>query len=315
MANPEHVEVLKQGVEAWNKWLRKMRKDGQEFVPDLSGHVIKESDPDLLGWGLEMDLSGINLMWANLEGAYLGHVKFTGGRFYGANLRECFFYRCDFARSHLMRSDLRDATFYVCDLTEGELSSANLTGTKFAYTILRDIRVNDIQYSRRKMYRGYQGAIALETIQGHAIFRRDALDQDFIDTTRANWTTPYWNPRRFLFLWPWALFDYGRSWSRVLLLAVVLIGCFGTLYQYNDGYNIDLVIPDEVKHDSGDPRLQPTYPWFVAAIGFCTLGISDLVVPKTIWGQLLIFGNVAAGFLTLGLLLSVLGNVFARRAD
>jgi hypothetical protein len=32
MANPEHVEILKQGVKAWNKW----RKDNPAIDPDLS---------------------------------------------------------------------------------------------------------------------------------------------------------------------------------------------------------------------------------------------------------------------------------------
>jgi hypothetical protein len=32
MANPEHVEILKQGVEVWNKW----RKENKAIVPDLS---------------------------------------------------------------------------------------------------------------------------------------------------------------------------------------------------------------------------------------------------------------------------------------
>ena len=57
-----------------------------------------------------------------------------------------------------------------------------------------------------------------------------------------------------------------------------------------------------------------SYPWFVASMGFATLGISDLVEPRNMFGQILMIGNVLAGFVTLGLLLSVLGNSFARRS-
>ncbi len=33
MANQEHVEILKQGVDVWNKW----RGDNPAIIPDLSG--------------------------------------------------------------------------------------------------------------------------------------------------------------------------------------------------------------------------------------------------------------------------------------
>ena len=33
MANPEHVEILKQGVEAWNRW----RENNPDIKPDLNG--------------------------------------------------------------------------------------------------------------------------------------------------------------------------------------------------------------------------------------------------------------------------------------
>ena len=49
-------------------------------------------------------------------------------------------------------------------------------------------------------------------------------------------------------------------------------------------------------------------------MGFATLGVSDLAEPVTGAGALVMMLNVLSGFLTLGLLLSVLGDKFARRA-
>jgi uncharacterized protein YjbI with pentapeptide repeats len=43
MANQEQLEILKQGVEAWNKW----RKENGTIKVDLSGAVL--SDADLSG--------------------------------------------------------------------------------------------------------------------------------------------------------------------------------------------------------------------------------------------------------------------------
>ena len=40
MANPEHVEILKKGVEVWNRW----REDNPEIEPDLSGEDLEEID-------------------------------------------------------------------------------------------------------------------------------------------------------------------------------------------------------------------------------------------------------------------------------
>jgi hypothetical protein len=40
MANEEQLEILKQGVEAWNKW----REDNPEIKIDLSGANLSEAD-------------------------------------------------------------------------------------------------------------------------------------------------------------------------------------------------------------------------------------------------------------------------------
>ena len=40
MANPEHLEILKQGVEFWNNW----RELNPYLVADLSGADLKGSD-------------------------------------------------------------------------------------------------------------------------------------------------------------------------------------------------------------------------------------------------------------------------------
>ena len=59
MANPEHLETLRQDVKAWNRW----RSEHPDIVPDLSR-------ANLLGANLNgADLSGANLSGANLSGA------------------------------------------------------------------------------------------------------------------------------------------------------------------------------------------------------------------------------------------------------
>ena len=90
MANPEHLEILKQGVDAWNQWREKHR----EIMPNLtrahlSGANLREAD--LSGANLRRadlsgaDLSEANLSEADLSGAYLTGADFSGAFIWGTN--------------------------------------------------------------------------------------------------------------------------------------------------------------------------------------------------------------------------------------
>ena len=67
MANAEHMKILKEGVETWNKW----REKNPGIVPDLSGADLRGTN--LFGADLRrMNLGGAFLSRAYLRGAYLG---------------------------------------------------------------------------------------------------------------------------------------------------------------------------------------------------------------------------------------------------
>jgi hypothetical protein len=57
MANPDHLNTLRQGVDAWNAW----REENAPIIPEFK--II----PDLMG----ADLRGANLVAANLREANL----------------------------------------------------------------------------------------------------------------------------------------------------------------------------------------------------------------------------------------------------
>ncbi len=98
MANPEHLKILKQGVEVWNRWRRKHWK----VRPDLS-------DADLEGAELgSFDFRGVNLVRADLRGADLSGALFWDASLRGANFRG----------ANLVRADLRSAGFHASDLRE-----------------------------------------------------------------------------------------------------------------------------------------------------------------------------------------------------
>src|SRR5258708_32944157 len=98
MANQEHLNLLKQGVEIWNQW--KERHIWKPF--DLREAEL--FDADLRGADLSnADLSGADLRAANLSGADLSEANLSEANLSEANLSE---------------PDLRATTVDLTDLIE-----------------------------------------------------------------------------------------------------------------------------------------------------------------------------------------------------
>lgn len=111
MANPEHLAILKQGVEAWNSWRN-------ERTPS-DGVVLWAKIPDLVQANLRgAELRGIDLRWARLD---------------GADLRQA-----DLTESHLRETDLRHVMLAEANLTRADLREANLSRVRFGTAILNE---------------------------------------------------------------------------------------------------------------------------------------------------------------------------------
>jgi uncharacterized protein YjbI with pentapeptide repeats len=111
MANQEHLDILRQGVDAWNTWMN----EHVDIKPNLRRANFKEADlrrAFLIG----ADLSYANLKEANLDGAYLG-----GANLKGVNLKEA-----DLNETHLKGADLRGARLVEANLSGADLEGANL---------------------------------------------------------------------------------------------------------------------------------------------------------------------------------------------
>lgn len=100
MAIDEQVELLKQGVRAWNAW----RARQPEATVDLSEGALR-------GLALDgADLSGADLTGADLRGTVLSGADLAGARFQDANLFKAVIEAAD-----LDGADLRGAKFLSCD--------------------------------------------------------------------------------------------------------------------------------------------------------------------------------------------------------
>jgi hypothetical protein len=136
MANPEHVKILKQGVNAWNKWMM----ENSEKIPDLEG-------ADLHG----ADLEGVNLPGADLRGADLTGAKLTSANLFkvnlfGAIIREATLVMADLRKAELVRAEssfahLTDADLTKADLTMADLTGADLSGASLLETDLRKAKL------------------------------------------------------------------------------------------------------------------------------------------------------------------------------
>lgn len=142
MANQEHVERLRQGVESWNAW----RKENPEVQPDLLGAILSGADLSRADLSRAI-LSGADLSFANLSFSRMDEAKLHRAKLNEANLFGAFLTRADLAFADLYNANL------VCfleeaDLTEANLAGANLCEADLMYATL--IGTNFLQANLRK---------------------------------------------------------------------------------------------------------------------------------------------------------------------
>ena len=135
MADPQHIELIRQGIEQWNRW----RKENPEVMLDFHGAHLRGADLSLA------DLNGADFGLADLRGAGLGRAQLGRADFRGAglgwadlrgaDLRGADFGGAELGGAHLERADLSGA-----QLGGAQLGGAHLRETIFGDTNLRDVR-------------------------------------------------------------------------------------------------------------------------------------------------------------------------------
>ena len=94
MANNQQMDLLKQGIQAWNAW----RAEQTQVSVDLTGGALRGMDlegANLSGADLkDADLRGANLNGAHLEGANFFKVIIDDADLKEANLRGVQFLQC-----------------------------------------------------------------------------------------------------------------------------------------------------------------------------------------------------------------------------
>src|SRR5690348_5632765 len=113
MANAEHLDILKKGVEAWNDW----RKKNPHIKPDLTGAYLTETSVEWSAPNGPALLDSRDLRRVDLTDALLSYSVLKG-----ADLSSSKLIRADLGDANLRRAELRGA-----DLREARLIHTNLT--------------------------------------------------------------------------------------------------------------------------------------------------------------------------------------------
>lgn len=199
MANPEHFEILKQGVEVWNTWKAEREADSIDcvmaevllrFGQDSPGFasfrlrmhsIVKAggaaffnadlSDADLS----EMDLGGFDLSGSFLNncvffGAFVSATKFGSANLSGADLTACHLTFSDFRRSILSGAILSRANLEFADLSNSVLMGTNLSESHLNSVSLRSAIFDCTRFDRATIAScsfediDLRGAIGLESV-------------------------------------------------------------------------------------------------------------------------------------------------------
>ncbi len=122
MANQEHVDILKQGVEVWNQW----RKEHQRIVSDFVGANLSGSY-----------LGGVHFERANLQDANLSRSGLRGANFMAANLNG----------ADLSNTNLWDSYFGNHNVGYADLNGADLSNTQLGGVDLSNVNLSGVNLS------------------------------------------------------------------------------------------------------------------------------------------------------------------------
>lgn len=128
MADQRHVDLVRQGADATNKW----RERKSNLALDLSGADFSNTD-----------LSHINLAGCNLDHSDFSSCTLKNAIFSRATLRSAIFTSVNAFSSDFSSCNLQDADFSYSNCTKAGFASTCIAGTNFTEAILSDSELSN----------------------------------------------------------------------------------------------------------------------------------------------------------------------------
>lgn len=187
MANPDHLEIVRQGTEAIDQWRAENR--GLRFdlrKAELRLRILRQAHlagadlqmSDLRGCDLRAaNLHGADLRGANLRGANLAAADLSSANLVEANLSETILTRTQLGSAYLTRVDLRGAQLAAADLYRANLTGANLRGAD-----LRGANVSGAEFSQAIVGWTSFGDLDLSTAKSLDTLEHDGPSTIGVDT-------------------------------------------------------------------------------------------------------------------------------------
>jgi uncharacterized protein YjbI with pentapeptide repeats len=152
MANQEHLDILKQGVEVWNQW-RKEHPDTQPDLNDADLGMANLRKADLRDANLSSaNLSGANLSSANLMAAHLSFTDLSGASLLGTvliqtNLTRATLTQCSIYGISAWKVQLEGAiqdSLVITPKDEPIITVDNLEIAQFIYLLLNNPKIREV---------------------------------------------------------------------------------------------------------------------------------------------------------------------------
>ncbi len=174
MANREHLAKIKEGVKAWNDWIK--AKPLEDIRADRSGvdlSAVNLRSADLIA----VNLSGANLSGKNLSRAQLGIANLTA-----ADLRRADLSWADLGTTNLTAADLSGADLTGANLFVTNLTRAHLTGVNLNVAALKEARLSGADLTGASIGGTTFGDNDLSDVKGLETVRHDGPSTIGIDT-------------------------------------------------------------------------------------------------------------------------------------
>jgi len=334
--NPEHLAILKSGVDKWNAW----REEHPDIVPQLRCANLQGARLPNVDFH-EADLAGADLQNSDLTTANLQHATLTEADLYKASLAQAHLQRADLQRANLRMADLRWAGLEGADLQTAAMEHANMMGTRLEGASLLGANLDEANLEGAALERATFDAASIAgsnlsyaRVEGTSFWQvrwrpkgggrpaphlyagldvrglqhSDPLFDEFVRQSeiirRTYEATRGSVMERFLFR-VWGLTsNYGRALGRWLFACWLVMGFFAALFSVCE---FCVRTPILSLKDGRTPTAL-TYLYF-SVVTFSTLGFGD-VTPCHWAGELAVMIEVFIGYLMLGWLVSQLGARF-----